>query len=364
MLTMNLYLLDSSFTIVDIVDSYESLIWTERYFSYSDFELVLAATKENCDRFITGSTQYLLKVDSQKIMEIETTDLTTSSESGNSIKLSGKSLEYLLHRRVIWGQMIYEGSLHDCIKQIFQDSIENPENAKRKIDDFSFADSEDERVLEPQISAQFYGENVYDTVAELCEANNIGFRVDADIQNKQFYFELFSGDDRSYNQTTHPYVVFSPSFENLNETEQIHSSEEYCNIAFVSGEGEGSNKMMTDAFSETEPEGYSRRELYFDGSSVSKTTDGGTLPDEEYLAQLKQQGLDSLTEHQMIDSFDGKLETNSTFSYGTDYFIGDIVQIATQFGASVRARVTEFIFSHEKGTIEHYPTFSMINEVT
>lgn len=38
---MEIYILDEGFYETDVIDSYESLIWTERFDSLGDFELVM-----------------------------------------------------------------------------------------------------------------------------------------------------------------------------------------------------------------------------------------------------------------------------------------------------------------------------------
>ena len=43
---MDVYVLDSNFKKLDVVDAYESIIWTTRYYTSGDFELYLPATNE------------------------------------------------------------------------------------------------------------------------------------------------------------------------------------------------------------------------------------------------------------------------------------------------------------------------------
>ena len=44
---MDLYVLNKSLETTGVIDSYESLIWTPRYYTYGDFELYLPATDYN-----------------------------------------------------------------------------------------------------------------------------------------------------------------------------------------------------------------------------------------------------------------------------------------------------------------------------
>ncbi len=55
---------------------------------------------------------------------------------------------------------------------------------------------------------------------------------------KQFVFELYAGFDRSYDQTENPYVIFSPKFENIINSNYIESKASLKTVTLVGGEGE------------------------------------------------------------------------------------------------------------------------------
>lgn len=44
---MDLYVLNKNLETTGVIDAYESLIWTPRYYTYGDFELYLPATDYN-----------------------------------------------------------------------------------------------------------------------------------------------------------------------------------------------------------------------------------------------------------------------------------------------------------------------------
>lgn len=49
--SMQLFVLDKSFEVVSLCDTFSSLIWTERYSGYGDFELYLPASMANINMF-------------------------------------------------------------------------------------------------------------------------------------------------------------------------------------------------------------------------------------------------------------------------------------------------------------------------
>ena len=48
---MDIYTLDDQFRRRDIIDRFESMIWTERYSTAGEFELLIQATRENRSLF-------------------------------------------------------------------------------------------------------------------------------------------------------------------------------------------------------------------------------------------------------------------------------------------------------------------------
>ena len=114
----------------------------------------------------------------------------------------------------------------------------SPSIADRKISNFVFVPSTDPKITSLKIDNQYTGDCLYDVVKGLCEENNIGFKIVLTDENK-FAFSLYAGVDRSYEQTENPYVVFSPNFENIINSNYYSSRASFRNVTLVAGEGEG-----------------------------------------------------------------------------------------------------------------------------
>ena len=100
-----------------------------------------------------------------------------------------------------------------------------------------------------------------------------------------------------------------------------------------------------------------------DARDISTTTeDNVTLSDEEYKKQLAQRGDEKLAESVAAQSFEGQVEMTKMFEYGKDFFIGDIVQIANEYGHEGQAYISEFIMSQSESGVSMYPTFKTIQE--
>lgn len=350
---MELLLLDTDFEPVAIVDSYKSLIWTDRYDSYGDFELYVPATPEAFSIFCID--YYLWSKNSDHVMIIEKLTVDTDAETGNYLTVTGRSLESILDRRIVWGQKVLSGSFQDAIKTLLEESFISPTIEERKVANFTFEASADKKITDLTIDTQFTGDNLYDVIHDLCEENNIGYSIKLNNQN-EFVFRLYSGVDRSYEQTENTYVVFSPSFDNMINSNYYVSKAELKNVTLVGGEGEG-NSRKTVAVGNAS--GLDRREIFTDARDVSSDTESGTVSTTDYEEQLKEQGLLTLSENITKTAFESEVDATQLFRYGEDFFIGDIVQVTNEYGVEGAAYVIEFVMSEDENGYSSYPTFQM-----
>lgn len=354
---MDLLVLNKNLDVIAIVDVYESIIWTERYYEYGDFELYTAMTQDLLNYIKTDN--YIQRVGSDRVMIIEEIRIDTDSETGNHITITGRSLESILDRRVIWSQTTISGNLQNGIKKLINENIISPSKEERKISNFIFKDSTDSQITGLTIEAQYTGDNLYDVISKVCEEKSIGFKVSLN-ENKQFVFELYAGADRSYEQTNYPHVVFSPNFDNIINSNYLESKENLKNVALVGGEGEGTARKYL-AIGNTS--GLDRRELFVDARDISSEgEDGETLTTEQYNELLKQRGNEYLADYTDLVSFEGAVETNIMYKYGVDFFDGDIVQIANEYGHEAKVRILEVVISENEEGNSVYPTFKTITE--
>mgnify|MGYP003299574668 CR=1 FL=1 len=419
---MNLMLLDTNFNAVSVIDTYESFIWTDRYNGCGDFELYMPVSSDILSSVKRG--YYIESANSEHAMIVESIKINSDSETGNHITITGRSLESILDRRVIWGSMSVSGTVQKCIRSLVDACIINPSKSERKIANFIFETTDDPLINEETINAQYNGNNLLDVITAICKEKNIGFKIVFDA-NYNFVFKLYRGEDRSYDQSENPYVVFSPSFDNLLNSNYLEEDSSFKNVVLVGGSENDNGERMYSAVGDVE--GLARRELYVDASDIqrnslivtkdtmqeiiTKQSEGmsvktiseelnlpevvvqtiiglvgdlgidisGELTDEaytdvtnalgeenesltqdEYKQMLWQRGNETLTDHKDSTCFEGECETTSTYVYGVDFFIGDIVQIENEYGHQAKARVTEFVISDNTSGSSTYPTFETI----
>lgn len=261
---MDVYVYNTSFQLVSIIDSFESFIWTERYSDYGDFELYVAPNSEVLRDL--QSDYYVFIRDSDRAMIIEDIQIDVDVDNGSSLKVSGRSLESILDRRIVWKQtIISDKTVDEVIKQLLDENVINPSDSSRRIDMFEYDDLHSNHYIKTlKISQiQFTGDNLFDAIKGICDAFNLGFRViisgteAGDPSKVKMKFQLFVGENRSYEnddgteQFKNPCVVFSPSFDNLLNSSYLMSKKNYKTVTLIAGEGEG-----VDRYTVVAPGGY------------------------------------------------------------------------------------------------------------
>ena len=94
--------LDTDFKAIAVIDLYESFIWTDRYCKYGDFEIYMAMSVEYLEYL--KQDYYLINRNSEHVMIIEKIRISSDIEDGGHITVTGRSLESILDRRIIWAK--------------------------------------------------------------------------------------------------------------------------------------------------------------------------------------------------------------------------------------------------------------------
>ena len=355
---MDIYVLNKNFQVVRVIDEYISVIWTSRYYTYGDFELYLGANKDILNDLKYG--YYLVRdkdmtnTEYHNVMIIMNREMVTDSENGDKIIITGQCLKSILNRRVFTQTIFTDvNTLEADLLWLVMHNFKYPTDTDRTID-ISLGMNRLRNTYNP--SFQMTGKTVGEAYYELCQTYGYGY--DIYIKNGAFFIELYEGEDRSYSQSTNPYVTFSPEFDNLISCDYKEMREDYANVAYVAGEGEGAQRKIEEVGTKT---GLDRIEIWVDARNAS--SNDGEISDTEYRKQLRQDGRDALAEHKAMATFEGNILNAVNYELGVDYFLGDIVQIENSYDLSVHARIIEVIESEDETGKQIIPTFSEM-EVT
>ena len=356
---MILTVLTPSLDTIAVVDTASSIIWADRYNEVGDFELKLPATNPNIEYLIPDN--YLVHPLSLHTMVIESVNPDNDVELGEIITIKGRSLESILDRRVVWVPQHLTGSVQSVIRILLEDNVIDPDDALRTIENFIMVDSTDPVVLAASVEQKYDTGFLLDIIQDLCQVNDLGFSLTLSPDD-EFIFSLYAGKDRSYEQIAYPFVVFSPDFENILRSSVYTSKALLKNVTLVDTDDANPSLQRVALWkTEAEPGDISRREQWTDARDVNRYMPvGDDLTDTEFLNIIIQRGIEDIIDRKSVSIFDGEMDTQRTFVFGEDFFMGDIVQVDSGKGYVARSRVTEIIFSEDEGGVSAYPSFVTI----
>lgn len=302
---MELYILDSRLRRTSVLDLFESVIWTERYSAWGDFELHVFSTPET-RRLLPAGTRLATDV-SYRVMVVEFVDNSKDAEGREMLKLTGRSLEAIMEDRTARNtfadltttpKWIITGTPGNIARQIFNETCRA--NTSFPDDNIPFITSgtlfPPGTIEEPSavITVELGLGTVYAAIKEICDAYDLGFRLVRNFDHSQLYFDVYSGSDRTAHQSTLAPVVFAPNLDNLTNVSEITSISGYKNVAYVF-HPESTQVVTADGVS-VEISGFERRVLTVDASSVEVPERPYTLAETEVTAIKNAIELSAITE--------------------------------------------------------------------
>lgn len=367
---MEVYVLDDKLRRIEVIDLFESCIWTDRFALSGEVELVVEWT-QNHRRILTEGT-LLACNESDRIMRIEDVERTQDDQDRKMIKVKGVSAEefYLDHRIAIKSNIalgenpgwVFIGApawiarqIFDiiCVKAILNDADKLP---------FYVAGNTypTDTIAEPTVSVSYEVKpgTVYTALKDICASYDLGFRIVRNQDWSQLRFNVYTGNDRTTRQTGVPAVVFSSNMDNLSGIREFESSADYKNCALVMHK----DAPLVTVYSENvdySVAGFERRSILVDGNSL-----GTDLAPSNLLVALRDLGKAELAKLGRLAAFDGEVSQFGTYKAGRDYFLGDLVEIQSETGSNSIMRVTEIIYSSDSQGDRSYPTLSVNKYIT
>lgn len=367
---MDIKILNTSYQVVGLIDITNSFRWTERFNEPGEFEIYTPVTRELLT--ILQLDYYVQIPDSEYTMIIESREIKTDPEQGNMLVVSGRSVESILDRRLVYIQTTLASlDLELCFKRIIKDAFVDgiPLTTVRNIPNFVFVETFNTYIKSIVITAQYQaldGDILNCFVMPLTKKYSIGFKLTLTTANN-FEFRLYLGTDRSYAQTTNSYVVFSPSFDNLINSNYFESKKLFKSMSLIIGdETVGTSLYRIEAWSPyatTSESHLTRREAVTDASNLSRLIEGTSTPisDAEYYDKLVTRGTEDMAaNYPFVRQFDANINVLNSFKYRKDFFIGDIVQIENEYGIKGTAQIIEMTYSENPGGFNWVPTLDYL----
>lgn len=334
---------DEVFEPIGDISQYTCLIWPDKYIGYTSFTLWAPITEDNEEFIKCGN---IIWCGGENAAIIETIKSVVNSDGEKTYDVRGRTLEKYLADRIVWGTYVGSGKTSTLMYSMVNANAVNPTDLKRKIPWLECA--EDDEVGKDVNKYQKTGGTLYDALEGLANDSDIGFSVLFEPREQKLIFKVIAGKDltQDNNEDNEP-VIFSTELEDILSSSYYINSQDEKTIAFVQGEGEGSERKSTVVGDNT-LEGFKRKELYVDARDLQSivTNDNGTetqLTNAEYIGTLAQRGDEKLSEYVIVETFESQLRQfgDVQYEFGVDYKKGDKVTVIDErLGIMVSARIT------------------------
>lgn len=319
---LNIFHMDT-FERLGIIDEFQLLEITTNYKKHSELELLVSATEENIDYFIANNDDIFLTVGIGKVRGYLIESVKYTDEKKTTLEVYCKSLSSMLGWRQIDVQQTYRGNVEQVIRSFVNANAVTPTNINRKIDNLILGNlSGITETTEESYSNKELGESLW----EICLKFDIAYEIFADITNKMFEFVVWKGTDRSTNQTIRDAVIFSKEFDNVLSQNYTDDKSDYRNTVIIAGEGDGVARTYLVVGNENK--GRKRREMFVDARDLqSSESDQTKMSQTAYEALLIERAKNKQAEYERVQSFETDIVYDSQFTFGSDYFMGDLITI-------------------------------------
>lgn len=364
---MEIYILNALYQRVQVVERYESFIWTERFKDVGDMELRLPSYSGVGNDFSHGT--FIGMSLSDRIMMVTSYEENHDSEGKRYCIIKGSSMEVLMKHRitaaVLKGVKVDEttnpmtklvtGTSWSVLRGLIFGMLQGGTTTRDQFSDIRFdlsmPDQHQIMPSEEEITFEIPLGSVYDAVKSVSDASDIGFRFVQIPGRSGLIANTYTGRDRTTSQRKLSPVVFAPELENLTDISELSISEDAKNVCYVFGADAAVEVVAEDV--DPYISGTDRRVMCITAEDITKTNT------ENVTVTLTNLGKSALAKNRMSHAFDGEIRQNSQYVYNKDYALGDIIEFRSESGSSNRMRVTEYIFSSDANGVKSYPTLSL-----
>jgi Siphovirus ReqiPepy6 Gp37-like protein len=365
-MAMEWYTLDFSIRKDEVIENFESFIWTERYSAYGDFQIVTKSTLQSRNQLAEGT--WLGMKGSKYVMIIDTVSDDTDENGVRNITVTGSSLEKLLDDRVAMPALanttttpnwILTGAPADIARQLFSQICVS--GALSQNDTIPFYHlgtlSPAGGIPEPTdiITVTFSPDTLYNSLKSICDTYGLGFRLIRNGELSQIWFEVYTGTDMTSTQTLKNPVIFDPNMDNLEKISLLTSTATLKTVAYVFAQN-GVEVVYAPTANPNDTD-INRRVLLVN-------SDNDLVAGAPLTQALQQEGQLALAAQRKVYSFDGELPPSANYVYGKDYHLGDLVEERNSDGYGNQMLVTEQIFSSDNTGEKTYPTLALSQTIT
>lgn len=375
---MEIHTVDRGFIKQEEIDEFESLLWAERYYGDGDFKLVVPATENTIAILPKG--QLLMMNGSNVPMILETREI----KEGN-LETTGISLTQWLNNRIIrtspdhsvkeWvlpgfppGEVLTYIVQQMCIGSSYltgYDPIGIPSSRTTlwpvpglQIGATDISPGPDGPTVDVTVP---FGP-VYDALKAIATTYEVGMKIVLDGAYDDYYilsYISYKGADRTSTQSVNPTIRFSAEMDSFTNISDLESITDHKNSVYIFSDIADPAIAPTAGFAATLPvttTGFDLRVSMGYADNVPSDVDAPGL-----LKILNQQALKEAQNRKVVQLVDGEIVQVEDVVFGTNFFLGDVVEVEGNTGVLQKARITEYIRSQDSAGERSYPTLAMID---
>lgn len=351
-----LYTLDTQYLLYDMIEGYESLIWTERYSTWGDFELQTYLVNETLAVMPLGTLLSLQ--DTPAIMFVETHEVSTDENGSVKLRVTGRSLDaFMENRAAIQNDTalgttgtppLYSitGPSHACAATLIRNSmVTGTVDVKDIIPNFDVSDVV--IISTPSSYHEIERGTLYDAVRKMLAEDNLGLEVRRPMGVvTQLRFNIFIGVDRT------DVCYLYESNGDFTTSSYVSSIKDYTTVVYCAGPTQISNPVRTGTTTYT---GFKRRAAMIDASDITTTVAS------DQIAALTAKGKSYLSEHNSIKVFDCVVSPGADATYRYNYYLGDIITCISFYGINQAMTVVEYVRVEDQNGEVGFPGLAVIS---
>lgn len=353
-----LRVMNSNFKIIDTLKKYTFAQYEDKFREIGTFKVLAQLVKEN-NYLFDKKEQYYILFDEFTVGKVEKVIKDSDSEYDKTITITGRLAPVLLTQRVINSIVDFTGNSVDYIVTLLQmcfdlDNIDSSRYVNMNVATDDVSESKELSAVKKQVTGGY----LWDEIQETMELDDLGLflypkltsvysdRLDIETNVRFWTLMLSSGTDRRVkNKEGNEAIIFSQSLSNISRTAYTKDSESYRNIAYVAGEGEGTDRKwyelkINQENSIGEQIGWNRFELWIDARDLqSEDSDGNKLTQEQYETNIKNRANEKAKENDVSNSYESTV-TVRNLEYRKDFDKGDLVTIKDdELGVIIDAQI-------------------------
>jgi hypothetical protein len=320
-----LLVLNPSLELLGEIEQFSYLRFESYYRSVGSFELRISRYAPGADLLQAGN--FLVLCDNRTDAgRISYEELTLDEQGVGSefwIKRGYDAGEVFLHRLCLnnitggTGYDEVEGDPESIMHYFVWVNVVNPTDQNRRITALAHGTNKG-RGGDMTYSARL--QTVAEVLENIAAISGLGWRMWLNLEEKQFYFGVLQGQDKS------SAVKISPELANVKKMTYRYDTQQSKSLAVVGGQGSGASRYFLVYAQGDIPTGWNRREVFADARDLTDIA-------------LEQRGKEVLAEMGEVMSLEAEYFPTGPFVFEVDFKLGDFVTISYPGVATAVVRV-------------------------